>query len=165
MTPVRHPVRPARPAEFDAIERLQALLAEPSPSLLAAAFDERSTTSVESVESVDENSQTAESPTGRTFRLFVSPDETDAPVGYLLAIEGTETHVAELAVDPQHRREGRARVLLAATIDASEPPLTVNVAADNAAARALYRSVGFTEESRSAGRFESGDGLTLRYEK
>ena len=140
------PIRPARPADAAALRGLQSLLAEPSPELLSTALAERS---------VQE--------TVRATRLVVSPAADDRPVGYLLAVGSDPTHIAELAVDPRVRREGRARRLLAA-VCANTDAVTVHVAADNEPARSLYDAVGFVTTGRSADRFESSDCLTLRYD-
>ncbi|MUV59241.1 N-acetyltransferase, partial [Halogeometricum sp. CBA1124] len=55
------PVRRARPADAEALSRLQSYLAEPAPDLLAAA--------------------------GAVGTVFVSTDARNRPVGYLLAVE------------------------------------------------------------------------------
>jgi putative acetyltransferase len=140
------PVRPARNADAAAIRRLQSLLSEPSPALLSTAIDELSTAAPI-----------------QTTKLLVSPDSDDRPVGYLLAVGDGPTHIAELAVDPDHRREGRATSLLKDVCDNASDPVTVHVASTNDAARSLYRRVGFVETERSSELFESREGLTLRY--
>ncbi|MFO7833932.1 MAG: GNAT family N-acetyltransferase [Halohasta sp.] len=145
MTSRPPPVRPARSTDATALRTLQSLLAEPSPELLSAALAERSG-----------------SMPVRTATLLVSPTAEDRPVGYLLAVGSEPTHVAELAVDPRVRREGRARQLLAAACGDAEA-VTVHVAADNEPARALYEEFGFVETGRSTDRFDGSDCLTLRY--
>ncbi|WP_253736428.1 GNAT family N-acetyltransferase [Halohasta salina] len=145
MAPDYSLVRPARPADAAALRRLQSLLIEPSPELLSTALAERS-----------------ESLPIRTATLLVSPTADDRPVGYLLAVGSDPTHVAELAVDPRFRREGRARALLA-TACGDADAVTVHVAADNEPARSLYEEFGFVETGRSADRFDGSDCLTLRY--
>jgi len=99
-----------------------------------------------------------------TWRLLVSPDSADEPVGYLLAIEGAATHIAELVVAPAHRRENRATALLESVCKPTHQPVTVCVAADNEPARLLYKQSGFTEVASHTEQFDSGDGLTLRYD-
>lgn len=130
------PVRPARPADFDAVSRLQSHLPEPAPALLDAA------------EAVG--------------TLLVSVDAADRPVGYLLAVEGGDAcHVAELVVCPDARREGRGRALLRSLLArlATGTRVTVTVAAENEAARSLYEAVGFRPVERRPDRFETGDAV------
>ena len=141
----RPPVRPARPTDAAGLRTLQSLLAEPSPELLSAALAERS-----------------QSMPVRAASLLVSPTVDDRPAGYLLAVGSDPTHVAELAVDPRYRREGRAKSLLAAACDDADT-VTVHVAADNEPARSLYEGFGFVETGRSTDRFDGSDSLTLRY--
>lgn len=145
------PVRPARPADGPRLRALQQLLAEPSPELLSTALSALSTESL------------AVTAAGG-WRVVVSPDCDDEPVGYLLAITSTTTHIAELAVDPEFRRENRARTLLAAICESASRPVTVCVAAENTAARSLYEGYGFFEVDRTPEQFDSGTGSTLQYE-
>ena len=149
-------IRPAIAGDAARLRRLQAELTEPAPGLLDAAITQSSAT-----DDTDTHSGAASTPKG--FTLLVSVDETDIAVGYLLALTGETTHIAELAVDPAYRREGRAKALLAAVINQTTEPVTVHVAVDNTAAIALYRSIGFQEAARSDDRFEHAAGLTLRY--
>jgi|GEM_PF-166299 len=154
MHPIDPAIRPARPSDASALRRLQSYLAEPSPVLLSAAIEE-----------LDSPPPTC------SFQLRVSvadriaadstPDEQ--PVGYVLAVSGETTHLVELAVGPDYRREGRARALCSAVLASATPPVTVHVAADNTAARTLYESMGFVEHERTADQFETSKGLTLRY--
>ncbi|MDS0299714.1 GNAT family N-acetyltransferase [Halogeometricum sp. S1BR25-6] len=133
---MRPPVRRARPDDRPTLSRLQSHLAEPSPELLAAA--------------------------DVVGTVLVSVDADDRPTGYLLAVEDREAcHVAELVVAPDRRREGRARDLLTAAVEArpAGSVVTVTVAAGNDAARSLYESVGFEEAGRSPDYFESGDAV------
>jgi len=147
------PVRPARPDDRAAIRTLQQQLDEPSPTLLQAALDGVSTDYPSTLVDPQE-----------TWRLVVTPDETGEPVGYLLAVGGSATHIAELAVDPAYRRQNRATALLESVCEATHQPVTVCVAVDNEPARLLYKQVGFTEVGRRTEQFNSGDGLTLRYD-
>ena len=72
-----------------------------------------------------------------------------------------EAELLTLATDPDHRRCGRARACLAAfaaearTRGATEAFL--EVAADNAAARALYAADGWTETGRRPGYYPRGE--------
>jgi ribosomal-protein-alanine N-acetyltransferase len=147
-------IRPAVPGDAARLRRLQAELTEAAPKLLAAAIP-RSDTSDPKI--------TAATPAEEAFSLLVSVDEADSAVGYLLALTGDTTHIAELAVEPAYRREGRANELLATLIEDGEGPITVHVAVDNTAARELYRTVGFQQQTRNDEQFEHAAGLTLRY--
>jgi len=136
-------IRPARPADAPALARLQSHLPEPSPGLLEAALDGGDVTPV---------------------TALVSTDRGDDPVAYLLAVPGDGTvYVAELVVDPGRRREGRARALLAACAERNDgTALTVTVAPDNGAARALYRDCGFEKACRLPDFFDDGVALLYR---
>jgi ribosomal-protein-alanine N-acetyltransferase len=102
-------------------------------------------------------------------------------VGYLLAVQGdggltapdvagvgtgrsddTTVHVAELVVAPEARRNGHASALLA-TLLSTHPTATVTltVAPDNHAARALYERFGFEPDRELADFFEDGPALLL----
>jgi len=137
-------IRPATPADRPALTRLQSHLPEPSPGLLASALDDTALTPA---------------------TVLVSVAESD-PVGYLLAVPGDGTvYVAELVVAPDHRREGRASALLSAcaeSVDDEDASLTVTVAPDNAAARALYERCGFEKKRRLPGFFEDGPAVLYR---
>ncbi|ERH07328.1 MAG: acetyltransferase [Halonotius sp. J07HN4] len=149
-------IRPAIAGDAVGLRQLQAALTEPAPQLLDAAITQLSATD-------DTNTHSKATSIQKGFTLLVSVDEADIAVGYLLAFTGETTHIAELAVDPAYRREGRAKALLATVIDQTTDPITVHVAVDNTAAIALYRSIGFQECARSDDRFEHAAGLTLRY--
>jgi len=146
MAPQHPPVRLARENDAAALRRLQPHLSEPSPTLLSTAIAELS-----------------DSVPIQTSRLLVTPDSDDRPVGYLLAVGDGPIHIAELAVAPDHRREGRATALLTGVCDGSTDPVTVHVASTNDPARSLYRRVGFVEAERSPELFEDSEGITLRY--
>lgn len=136
-------IRPARAADAATLAALQSHLAAPSPRLLAtyAAVG----TCLVSV--------------GDAGDASVGSDAS--PVGYVLAIGDTDTHVAELVVHPDHRREGRGRALLRAVVArrASGDRVTLTVAADNDPARSLYESVGFREVDRRPEFYESVPGV------
>lgn len=130
-------IRSATADDAPAIAALQSHLDAPSPRLLAAA--------------------------GALGACLVAvADEPDAgdPVGYALAVGDGDTHLAELVVRPDHRREGYGRALVTAVLDRQAPGtrVTLAVAADNAPARSLYESVGFEPVDRRPDFYESVDG-------
>ncbi|WP_224268368.1 GNAT family N-acetyltransferase [Haloprofundus salinisoli] len=129
-------VRPARPTERRALASVQASLSEPNPELLRWAID--------------------------AGNVLVSTAD-DRPVGYLLAVYGDSVHVAEIAVRPDHRREGRASALLSRLVSSLETGSRITVAVEpgNEAARELYRSTGFERLRRDESYFESGAALIL----
>ena len=149
-------IRPAAADDSAHLWRLQAELTEPAPQLLDAAI-----AAVSAADGVDPPLQAAS--TAKGFTLLVSVNERDRAVGYLLALTGETTHIAELAVDPTYRRAGRANTLLEVLIERANEPITVHVAVDNTAARTLYRTLGFQEQTRRDDQFEHTAGLTLRY--
>jgi len=133
-------IRPAIPADRPVLVSLQSYLPEPSPGLLDGALDETALTPA---------------------TALVSVDGTD-PLGYLLAVPGDgTTYVAELVVAPDHRREGRAKALLSACAEDGSS-LTVTVAPDNGAARALYEDCGFENVRRLPDFFDDGPALLYR---
>ncbi|GAB6861661.1 GNAT family N-acetyltransferase [Haloplanus litoreus] len=135
-------IRRARPTDAAALARLQSHLREPSPGLLDGAL------------SGDEFAPAT--------ALVATADGADDPVGYLLAVPGDgTTYVAELVVDPNHRREGMATALLSACA-ADADRLTVTVAPDNEAARSLYRRCGFEKVRRLPDFFADGAAVLYR---
>jgi len=95
--------------------------------------------------------------------VFALAAVNNEPVGVILmrAVAG-EAEVLTLAVEPAHRRRGVARALLeagltqAAAMGAEEAFL--EVAADNAAALALYREEGFEQAGHRGGYYRRPDG-------
>jgi ribosomal-protein-alanine N-acetyltransferase len=164
------PVRPARPEDAPAVCALQTLLPAPSPALLSRAIG-----------GLGASPDPVASP--HPTALLVSPTDGGRPAGYLLALCGaTETHVAELVVAPDHRRQGRARALvselrsrLRARADREEGPtidtgpdaggesyrLTLLVAPSNEPAVSLYRSLGFVVETRLPEHFAGDPALRM----
>ncbi len=86
-----------------------------------------------------------------TTRGWVVKDG-DALAGFILCQHAPpETEILTLAVHPRHRRRGLGTRLLRALLDAvrdDSSTLFLDVAADNAAAIGLYRSLGFHETGR-----------------
>lgn len=87
--------------------------------------------------------------------------------GFILArVAADEAEILTLAVAPEARRKGVARALLTAVVETlgarGAKRLYLEVAADNAAARALYESAGFSEVGRRSGYYPHGaDALVL----
>ena len=80
-----------------------------------------------------------------------------------------ELHITLLAVDPGRRRCGLGcrllQALLAEGRRAGAERATLEVASGNAAARALYASVGFREAGRRRGYYRSGDDALIQWLK
>lgn len=80
---------------------------------------------------------------------FLTALNGDAVVGYLgchhIAGEG---YITNIVVDPSYRRQGIGKALLTAALCTKEPlsRITLEVRLSNHAARALYQSLGFTED-------------------
>jgi len=98
------------------------------------------------------------------FNRLIAHDETvalvaranDRPVGFAVMEFGEErAHLVVLAVDPAHQRSGIARRmiqwLLKSAVTAGVTSVHVELRADNEAAFALYRSLGFSETLRVPG--------------
>jgi len=133
-------VRAARPTDADRIRELQGFLRRPNPDLLEYGLAVGS-----ALVSVAD---------GRT-------------VGYLLPVDAPNrpgVHVAELVVDPDHRREGRASGLLSAAIADADGPVTLQAHPDNEGALALYDGLGFEVVDRRPDAYADGDALVLRRE-
>lgn len=150
-------IRVANPGDRPALATLQSWLPERAPRLLAG---------------------------GSAVGDVLVSTADGRPVGYLLAVgsavgrgsdgpvDTTTTgsdgrppttgsaHVAELAVAPTHRREGRAGALLDRLLE-NHAHVTVLVAADNEPALACYRSRGFETVGRRPEAFDSGGALLL----
>ncbi|MFX0542213.1 GNAT family N-acetyltransferase [Roseovarius sp. S4756] len=89
-----------------------------------------------------------------------------APEGFALSrVIAGEAELLTLAVDPDHRRMGIAARLLADVEAAAARMGAANqfleVAADNPAARALYRSAGYAEVGRRAGYYARPGGTPV----
>ena len=146
-------IRPAIPADRATLVRLQSFLPEPSPGLLDNALDAAALTPATALVSTADADADGDGNGGE-------------PVAYLLAVPGDgTTYVAELVVDPEHRREGRAQALLSACAGRAGDDahaLTVTVAPDNEAARSLYRACGFERVERLPDFFDVGDAVLYR---
>ncbi|MBR9763103.1 MAG: ribosomal protein S18-alanine N-acetyltransferase [Rhodobacteraceae bacterium] len=85
------------------------------------------------------------------------------PGGFLLARNAfDEAEVLTIAVDPAARRQGLGRALMQAFLAEARArgaaTALLEVAADNAAAIALYRATGFTRTGRRPGYYRTPDG-------
>ena len=139
-------IRPARPDDGERLREIQATLREPNPPLLDFALDGSALVLVATARRTDSDGR---APGG------------DVPVGYLLAFDEDETaYVAEIAVFPTHRREGRASNLLTAAFDRLRErgcsQVTLSVHPENEAARRLYEAVGFEVRGREEAYYADG---------
>ncbi|AUV84030.1 N-acetyltransferase [Salinigranum rubrum] len=155
------------PDDESRLHDLQSHLDEGAPTLLDAAI---SGTFGECLVAVDDSDSDAD-----------SNSTSDRAVGYLLAAAGDggvppsgvapddtldgdapTVHVSELVVAPDARRQGHASALLA-TLLSRHPGATVTltVAPDNDAARALYERFGFEVSRELPDFFDDGPGLLL----
>ncbi|WP_135667732.1 GNAT family N-acetyltransferase [Halorhabdus rudnickae] len=126
-----------------AIQR--AVLAEPSPDLLAVAVDGAGLALVARVD---------------------QPAQTDDPVGYALALTADEiTYIPELAVTPAWQRQGIGTVLIERTAERATADgvteIRLTVRADDDAARAFYRDCGFEVLEELPDHYETGSGAGL----
>ncbi|WP_266078742.1 GNAT family N-acetyltransferase [Haladaptatus caseinilyticus] len=135
-------IREATTADLPRLRTIRTWLAEPAPELL----------------------ETALSGGGLAF---VSTAE-GRPVGYVLLMISDDAYLAELVVEPMHRREGRATELLKTAMamarerDCEHVSLTVHEA--NESARMLYESFGF-ELWRTVSDYYADGGTALVYGK
>ena len=91
---------------------------------------------------------------------FVAP--ATAPQGLVLAwADAGEAEILTLAVSPSARRSGFGCALAeracAEALTRGAEAVHLEVAEDNAAARALYEKIGFAEVGRRAGYYAQGD--------
>lgn len=88
--------------------------------------------------------------------------ETEADGFILMRQAGDEAEVLTLAVLPEARRRGRGLALMQAALatcrDRGVNQVFLEVAADNAAAQALYRAVGMVESGRRRGYYARKPG-------
>ena len=85
---------------------------------------------------------------GEEGRTMLIAESERRPIGYLTAVQlGRTLGIEEVAVLPDFRRMGIARALLAQALS-KEQGAVLSVAENNLAARALYKSLGFTQTSR-----------------
>lgn len=82
--------------------------------------------------------------------LSVAVDDDDRVVGFCeFTVRQGTSHLGYVCVSPEARGRGVATALIHEYLDRSRPhDVTLDVFTDNAAARALYDRLGFTEESQ-----------------
>jgi ribosomal-protein-alanine N-acetyltransferase len=157
-------VRRIRPADADRVRTLQRHLREPSSDLLEYGIAIGSGfVSVADGRAADDagvagNGSVADGD---------SVAEDGSVVGYALPVDAptrSGSHLAELVVAPEFRREGRARGLLAAVVDDADGPVTLQAHPGNDAALALYAECGFDVVDRRPDAYADGDALVLRRE-
>jgi len=89
------------------------------------------------------------------FAALAGPE----PAGFAVArtVAG-ETEILSVGVAPARRRHGHGRHLVEAVAARAPGPLLLEVAADNAAARALYAAAGFAVRGRRRGYYRRRSG-------
>lgn len=105
----------------------------------------------------------------RSARVWVVEARGEIVAALVLLLHGRARRgrIYSLAVRPDWRGHGLARRLLSAAevaaADAGYAGMTLEVRADNAAARALYGSLGYREAAQLPGQYDDGAaGLRLR---
>ncbi|MFT4299422.1 MAG: ribosomal protein S18-alanine N-acetyltransferase [Aeromicrobium sp.] len=101
--------------------------------------------------------------------VLVAVRDGSVPSGWAsVAVTGDTADLLRIAVDPAARREGVARALLGEVRrkarEAGAERMLLEVAEDNAAARALYATAGFAEIHRRRGYYPGGTDA-LVYER
>lgn len=149
-------IRPAGPCEVSLLAELyrQCFAADTSAAFAGTPWSARSLAEVLALPGV--------------FALLAvdagAAEET--PLGFLLAREVLEeAELLSLGVLPARRRGGCGAALLQAALGEAQrrgaQRLTLEVAADNAAAQALYRAAGFTVAGRRRNYYRTADGAGL----
>ncbi|HTV02286.1 MAG TPA: ribosomal protein S18-alanine N-acetyltransferase [Luteitalea sp.] len=105
---------------------------------------------------------------GLTHAFIATHDDAVVGAAVVRVVAG-EGELLRIAVVPQARRRGVARVLLRDVIDAvggaCPDGLHLEVRASNAAARALYETAGFVESGRRHGYYQhpAEDAVLMRW--
>ena len=88
---------------------------------------------------------------------------SERTVGYALVMRDGErvAYLAELAVAPDHRRQGYGSALLSAVLDrvADHDELRLTTRADDHRARSFYESAGFERLEELPDHYAEGDGV------
>ncbi len=101
-----------------------------------------------------------------SFSLCLVLEEGGTISGHIgIKIVADELHVMTLAVHPERRRRGFARVLIRAALNRAVSDgarcAYLEVRPNNLAARALYRSLGFVETGVRPGYYGDEDALLM----
>lgn len=104
---------------------------------------------------------------GAVCALALAPDDPPCPVGFALCLPAGEAFdLAAIGVLAGRRRAGIARRLLARCEDGARAAgarrIMLEVADDNAAARAFYARCGFRETGRRPGYYRARAGAAAR---
>lgn len=99
--------------------------------------------------------------------LALAPGDPPEPAGFALCLPAGEAcDLAAIGVLAERRRTGIARCLLARCAESARSAgarrLMLEVAEDNAAARAFYASAGFREAGRRRGYYRAQPGAAAR---
>lgn len=151
--------RPSRPTDYSRLITLQQSLVSPSPQLLQTVVATQTIgnclVSITETQTVvgyalwfTSTEQVAEeiSTLSNESKDHCDEDSVEA-AGSAYMVDATgSAHLAELAIHPAYRRQGRGSQLLTAIFNQLTPgtQLTLNVAINNKPARALYETAGFT---------------------
>lgn len=93
-------------------------------------------------------------------------EDSTGPLGFVLArVVAGEAEILTIAVDPNHRRSGLGRSLLAAASDRATrqggEALFLEVSVANQAALALYEKAGFVRVGLRRGYYRGADGRSV----
>lgn len=87
------------------------------------------------------------------FRVYVAETRNDVVGVSILSKRGPYWHISGVMIDPKHRRRGYAKLLVSRICREAErygaKEIYLNVLEDNAAALALYSSLGFEDYEKS----------------
>ncbi len=104
---------------------------------------------------------------GAVAFLALAPGDPPEPVGFALCLPAGEAcDLVAIGMLRERRRSGVARLLLARCAESARAAgarrLMLEVAEDNAAARAFYASTGFREAGRRRGYYRAQPGAAAR---
>ena len=144
-------LRPMVEADLDAVAVIESLVSpEPWPrSLLAAELD---------------------LPGDANHWLVAEHEPTASVIGFAgTMVVADEAHVMNLAVHPDHRRQGVARLLLTQLLEAGSHrgavATTLEVRSTNRSAIALYSSFGFRRAGRRPGYYRDGTDALIMWRR
>jgi ribosomal-protein-alanine N-acetyltransferase len=107
---------------------------------------------------------------GFNFSIVAEAPKGRKVIGYCLfwIIEDDETHITNIAINPEFRRQGIGKLLIDEVIQRSRdkgiPSVTLEVRESNTAAREFYDRLGFAEAGRRKGYYRKPveDAIILR---